>query len=238
MREHKKKKPDSIQDDQKENKAKNSAVRTDKRDKTGRTKEANEIKDKPHLTADTLRVGELEKELERERYKQRFYHALLSTVGTLIVAASIAVLVANLWLPVLRVSGDSMTPTFEQEDVVVALKTESFKSGDLIAFYYNNKILVKRVIATSGQWVNIADDGTVYVDDIKLDEPYLDEKAFGDCNINLPYQVPESRVFVMGDHRSISLDSRNTSIGCVANEQIIGKIFFRIWPMKSIGALE
>lgn len=235
MKDHTKKKPDNRQDNQKKGSSKDSAGKTDKTERTAKVKG---IKDRPHLTADTLHADELEKELERERYKHRFYRALLSTVCTLIVIASIAVLVANLWLPVLRVSGDSMTPTFQQEDIVVAYKTESFKSGDLIAFYYNNKILVKRVIATSGQWINIAEDGTVYVDDIKLDEPYLDEKAFGDCNINLPYQVPESRVFVMGDHRSVSLDSRNTSIGCVASEQIIGKIFFRIWPMKSVGKLE
>lgn len=131
-----------------------------------------------------------------------------------------------------------MTPTFQEGDVLVALKTDRFQTGDIVAFYYNNKILIKRVIAVSGDWVDIDSEGNVYVNDIAIDEPYLEEKALGDCNIELPYQVPESRIFVMGDHRSISVDSRSTSIGCVAEEQIVGKIFFRIWPFENIEKIE
>lgn len=171
------------------------------------------------------------------RYKDRFRSSLRSTVFSLITVAAIAVLVAVLLLPVLQIYGTSMAPTLAEGDIVISLKGSNFKTGDVIGFYYNNKILVKRVIANAGDWVDIDDDGTVYVNNVALDEPYISEKAVGDCNIELPYQVPESRVFVMGDHRSVSIDSRNTAVGCVAEEQIVGKIVFRVWPLKNFGAV-
>ena len=173
----------------------------------------------------------------RMRYKDRFRSSLRSTVFSLITVAAVAVLVAVLLLPVLQIYGTSMAPTLSEGDIVISLKGSNFKTGDVIGFYYNNKILVKRVIANAGDWVDIDDDGTVYVNNVALDEPYISEKAVGDCNIELPYQVPESRVFVMGDHRSVSIDSRNTAVGCVAEEQIVGKIVFRVWPLKDFGAV-
>ena len=179
-------------------------------------------------------VSQLEQELAREKYRRRYGKVLRSTIYTLITVAAVAVLVATLWLPVLQIYGASMAPTLRDGDIVVSLKSSEFQPGDVVAFYYNNKILVKRVIASSGQWVDIKEDGTVYVDGQVLDEPYLEEKAFGDCNIALPYQVPDERVFVMGDHRSVSVDSRNTEVGCVSQEQIVGKIVFRIWPLGEL----
>ena len=131
-----------------------------------------------------------------------------------------------------------MNPVLTEGELVISVKGGTFETGDIIAFYYNNKILVKRVIAQPGEWVDISDDGTVYVNNREIDEPYVSEKAFGECNIELPYQVPESRVFVMGDHRSVSVDSRNTSVGCVAEEQIVGKIVFRIWPLNVFGSVK
>ena len=130
-----------------------------------------------------------------------------------------------------------MTPTLVEGNIVVTVKTDTFEPGDVIAFYFNNKILVKRVIAGPGDWVNITEDGTVYVNDVALEEPYLSEKALGDCDIELPYQVPESRIFVMGDHRSVSVDSRSTSIGCIAEEYIVGKLVFRVWPLADFGSI-
>ena len=180
-------------------------------------------------------LSQLEQELAREKYRRRYGRVLRSTVYTLITVAAVAVLVATLWLPVLQIYGSSMAPTLQDGDIVASLKRSEFEPGDVIAFYYNNKILVKRVIASAGQWVDIREDGTVYVDGQELNEPYLEEKAFGDCNINLPYQVPDERVFVMGDHRSVSVDSRNTEVGCVSQEQIVGKIVFRIWPLRGAG---
>ena len=179
-------------------------------------------------------VSQLEQELKREKYRRRYGRTMRSTIYVLITVAAAAVLIATFWLPVLQIYGASVTPTLQDGDIVVALKSSEFRQGDVVAFYYNNKILVKRVIASAGQWVDIREDGTVLVDGQELNEPYLEEKAFGDCNITLPYQVPDERVFVMGDHRSVSVDSRNTEIGCVAQEQIVGKIALRFWPLNAL----
>ena len=178
---------------------------------------------------------QLEGELKRVRYKSRYRSVLRSTIYSLITVAAIAVLIASLSLPVLQVYGNSMTPALQNGEIIFTVKMSEFEPGDIISFYYNNKILIKRVIARSGEWVNMDADGNVYVNETLLDEPYLDEKAFGDCNIELPYQVPEGRVFVMGDHRSTSVDSRNSAVGCVAQEQIVGKILFRVWPLEKFG---
>ena len=179
----------------------------------------------------------LENELERLRYKKRYGSALRSTIYMLITVAAVAVLIAVLLLPVLRIYGSSMNPTLNEGDIVLSIKGSEFKTGDIIAFYYNNKVLVKRVIAGPGDWVDISDDGTVYVNNQVIEEPYLTDRAKGDCNIKLPYQVPESRIFVMGDNRSVSVDSRNTAVGCVAEEQIVGKIIFSVWPFDHFGPI-
>jgi signal peptidase I len=177
-------------------------------------------------------------ELERVRYRRTFANTLRSTIFILIVVSASAVLIAVLLLPVLRIYGHSMNDTLDEGDVVVSIKGSSFKTGDIIAFYYNNKLLVKRVIGQPGDWVDIDEAGNVYVNQVMLEEPYLDSKAFGETNIELPYQVPESRIFVLGDNRDVSIDSRNTSVGCVAEEQIAGKIVFRVWPIDKIGFLK
>lgn len=183
-------------------------------------------------------VEQMEEELRRERYKIKYRWALRSTIYTLIVVAAVAVLVATIWMPVLQIYGTSMTPTLNEGDIVISVRGTDFEPGDLAAFYVGNKILVKRCIAGPGQWVNIDDEGNTYLDGKLLEEPYLTEKAFGDCNIELPYQVPESRIFCMGDHRSTSVDSRNTAVGCIAEEQLAGKIVFRIWPLSEFGVLK
>lgn len=182
-------------------------------------------------------VEALEAELNRVKYRDRYKIVLKSTIYTLITVAAVAVLVATLWLPVLQIYGSSMTPTLQDGEIVFSVKISDMEQGDIIAFYYNNKILVKRVIAGPGDWVNMHEDGTVFVNDVELSEPYLAEKSFGDADVEFPYQVPDGRLFVMGDHRATSVDSRHQAVGCVAEEQIVGKIVFRVWPLDQFGRL-
>ena len=180
-------------------------------------------------------IDQLKAEAGRTKHKKSFRRTVRNTIFTLITVSAAAVLIAVLLLPVLRIYGTSMDPTLEEGDIVISVKGSNFETGEIVAFYYNNKILVKRVIAHAGDWVDIDEDGNVFVNEKKLDEPYVTELALGDCDIELPYQVPESRLFVMGDHRSVSVDSRNTAVGCVAEEQIVGKIVFRVWPLADFG---
>lgn len=183
-------------------------------------------------------LEELEAELKRMKYNKRYGSVLRSTVYALIIVAAVAILIAVLVFPVLRIHGSSMTPNLYDGNIVVCLKNSKYEVGDSIAFYYNNKILVKRVIARSGEWVDIDENGYVYVNGEKIEEPYVQDHALGECDIELPYQVPDGRVFVMGDHRSVSVDSRSTSVGCVSDEQIVGRLLFRVWPLKSIGLIK
>ena len=185
-----------------------------------------------------ITAEQLEAELRRERYKRSFAFTLRNTIYMLITVAAVAVLVAVLLMPVLQIYGTSMAPTLNEGEIVLSVKSGEFKTGDIMAFYYNNNILVKRVIAQPGDWVDITEDGTVYVNNVMLDEPYLIDKAYGETNIKFPYQVPESRIFVLGDHRSVSIDSRNTAVGCVASEQIVGRIVYRVWPFDGFGKVE
>ncbi len=197
----------------------------------------NENGKKPQQLPELPSVELLEAELNRSKYQKRFRSVLLSTFFSLLVVAAIAVIVAVLVMPILQITGTSMTDTLNDGDLVVTLKNKQYRTGDVIGFYINNGILVKRVIATSGDWVDIDPDGTVHVNGTPLDEPYVSEKAFGECNITLPYQVPEGKCFVMGDHRETSIDSRNTAVGCIGNDLVIGKLLVRVWPMRDFGVI-
>lgn len=192
----------------------------------------------PHTKETSLPTAEqLDMERRRLRYKRRYNRTLRSTVAILIVVAALAVLAATLWMPVLRVYGSSMAPTLHNGEILVSVKTKDFSSGDIIAFYHGNKLLIKRYIAGSADYVNIDEDGAVSVNGTLLDEPYLAEKAYGEADIEFPYQVPDQRYFVMGDNRSVSIDSRSSIVGCIAGDQIVGKVIFRVWPLSAFGPL-
>lgn len=196
-------------------------------------------KNKDYVTiSDLPSISIMSEELDKIRYKERYLEILKNTIFTLVTVAALAVLIAMLWLPVLHVYASSMSPTLEAGDTVATVKTNTLSTGDMVAFYYNNKVLVKRVVATSGQWVNIDEQGNVYVNGKTLDEPYVKDKAYGQTDIKLPYQVPEGQYFVMGDHRSVSIDSRNTAIGSIGEEQLVGKLTFRIWPFHKMGVIK
>ena len=183
-------------------------------------------------------TAQIERERNRLRYKRRYSRTLKSTIAILVVVAAVAILVATLWMPVLRIYGASMTPTLEDGQIVVSVKSSSFEPGDIVAFYHGNKLLIKRFIAGPADWVDIDADGNVSVNGTVLDEPYIAEKAYGETNITLPYQVPDNRYFLMGDNRDVSVDSRNTAVGCVSDEQVVGKVVFRIWPLSQFGLVQ
>ena len=187
-----------------------------------------------YVEPDMPTAAQLQAELDIYNYQKKYSNVFRNSVYTLITVAAVSVLVAMLLMPVLQIAGTSMSDTMGDGDIVLALRYSKFETGDVIAFYYNNTVLVKRVIASSGQWVDIDSDGNVYVDGVAIEESYVTQKALGECNIELPYQVPTGRYFVMGDNRVNSIDSRNTEIGCVSSDMVIGRIVFRVWPLDNI----
>ena len=182
-------------------------------------------------------ADDLEQELKREIYKQRYRKTLKSTLYALITTAAAAVLVATLLMPVLKIYGSSMSPTLTEGDVVVSVKVQEFQQSDIVAFYYGNKLLVKRYIAGAGQWVDMDENGAIRVDGNLIQEPYVDSLSYGNADITFPYQVPEGKYFLVGDHRSVSVDSRHSVVGSVAKENIVGKIVFCIWPLERFGPI-
>ncbi len=195
-------------------------------------------KEKKSKQIDSPTIKQTRTYLDDHRKRLRLFRNVRNVIYIVIVAAAVAVLIATQILPIFKIYGTSMTPTLIEDDLVVSVKTKNLEQGDLVAFYYNNRILVKRIIAGPGQWVDIDEDGYVYVDGEKLDEPYVNNRSIGQCDIDLPYQVEADKYFVMGDHRDVSIDSRSKSLGCIGEDQFIGKLLFRIWPLKRFGGIE
>ncbi len=188
------------------------------------------LRDKPTL-------AQLRGELRHIEYRRRYLRTLATTAFTLVVVAAVTVLIAMLWLPILEMYGGSMSPTLEEGDIVISVATSEVQRGDIVAFYYGNKLLVKRCVALPGETVEIDEDGNVYVNGQYLDEPYTTEKSLGECDLEFPFEVPQEQYFVIGDHRTTSLDSRNSVVGCVAYDDLCGRVVFRVWPLNRIGNL-
>ncbi len=188
-------------------------------------------------TFDLPTAEQLEREMKQLKRKRSFAATLRSTLSSLIVVLAVAVLISNLLMPVLRVTGTSMTPTLQNDEIVLCSSLMGYEKGDIVAFHYNNKVLLKRVIGTAGDTIDINAEGVVFVNGEQLDEPYVSELALGECDIALPYQVPENRLFVMGDHRVVSIDSRSSMVGCIAIENVLGKVVVRAWPFEQIGLM-
>lgn len=176
-------------------------------------------------------MEQVKKERQRMKYQKAYRKAFFGTIDTLLIVAAIAVLISTLFLPVVQIAGNSMEPTLHNNDIVVLVKTNHYQTGDLCSFTWNNRTLIKRVIGVPGDWIEIDKDGTIYLNGKQLDEPYVTDKSLGECDIEFPYQVPENSLFMVGDHRESSIDSRNTVIGSVNYDQIVGKVFFKIWPL-------
>ena len=185
----------------------------------------------------SLTTQQLKEELDHANYTVTYRRSFRGTIGTLVVVAAVAVIVSTFFLSVLKIQGNSMDPLLQDGELAIALKTSNFETGDIIAFYYNNKILLKRAIAYAGDTVDIDDDGNVFVNDHALAEPYITDKNRGDGDVEFPYKVPDSRWFVLGDHRSTSTDSRSSIIGTVSEEQIVGKVVLRFWPLSEFALL-
>ena len=175
---------------------------------------------------------QVESELNRIRYRRTFLRTLLNTTAVLVVVAAATTLISMIFLPVIQVSGDSMTPTLNDGDILLTCNTDSVTYGDLCCVSWQNKMLLKRVIGLPGDTIIIEEDGSVYVNDALLDEPYVLEKSLGQCDIQFPYKVPDQQIFILGDNRSRSADSRSADIGCISREQIVGKVLTRIWKGK------
>ncbi len=186
---------------------------------------------KTNRKVDVPSIEEVKTEIKRVRFKSKYYRILRSTINILIVTAAVAALIATLVLPVVQITGTSMEPTLSEGDIVVLMKTDNLERGDLCAFAYSNKILIKRIIGLPGEFIDIDNDGTVFVNGKKIDEPYIKTQGLGDTDIDFPFQVPDNQYFMLGDRRDTSIDSRNTIIGCITTDQMVGKILFKIWPL-------
>lgn len=196
------------------------------------------IEQKRELESLRFELNNLQRKGEEASDRSRFQKTIYRLLIVIIAIIAVVILMAALYLPFLRIYGDSMAPTLTDGSIVLTVKDSTLEVGEIAAFYYHDKILVKRVIATAGNYVDIDAEGNVYVNEVLLEEPYLAEKSYGECDITMPYLVPVAKIFAMGDHRSVSLDSRTNTIGCVAEEQIIGKVVFCIWPLSEFGSVK
>lgn len=183
-------------------------------------------------------MDDIENELTRLKEKRSWTRALRNAVFTVVTVAAAAVLIAMLFLPVVRITGTSMEPNLMDGDILVGVKSGEYTTGEICCFYYNNKILLKRVIGKPGDVVDMDEVGYVYLNGERLDEPYLSERSAGISDVQFPVQIPDGKLFVLGDHRATSVDSRSTAVGLVDIDNVVGRMLFRVWPLDEFGSID
>ncbi len=167
---------------------------------------------------------------------------LYEWMGSLVFALVTVIVLLTFVFKLVGVEGSSMVPTLADGDkVLISGLFYAPKGGDIVVITqpnFSHKPLIKRIIATAGQVIDINyATGQVFVDGKEMEEPYISEPTHNQGDIPLPLTVPEGKVFVMGDNRNASTDSRDSLVGLIDTRYILGRTFLRVYPFGKLGGV-